>query len=144
MAFTSALNIVGKAQIVRVNAAVDTGNIALDNVLVSDPLTGLSAIVCPGGNGTFSLAPGATVQCTATYAITQADIGNGFVNNLADADGECKVDGCPVNDDDPHSEPIPQEEDTFPVPVNSEWALLLMLIGILGLAWLRAARPDRR
>ena len=61
----------------------NTGNQTLFNLNVSDPLPGLSAISCPGGNPIASLAPGASVQCTATYTITQADIDTGSVTNVA-------------------------------------------------------------
>ena len=61
----------------------NTGNATLTNVTVSDPLLG--TIVCPGGNGTFSLDPSAFVTCTGSYAITQADINAGHRANTASA-----------------------------------------------------------
>ncbi len=63
----------------------NTGNVTLTNVTVTDPLTGLSAIDC---GGVTTLAPGASVQCSATYAITQADIDAGRVDNTATADSD--------------------------------------------------------
>ena len=46
----------------------NTGNVTLTNVNVSDPKVG--SLSCP----TTTLAPGASMTCTATYALTQADI----------------------------------------------------------------------
>lgn len=60
----------------------NTGNVTLNNVTVTDPLVGLSAI---SGNPIASLAPGANATLTATYTITQADVNNGNVTNTATA-----------------------------------------------------------
>jgi uncharacterized repeat protein (TIGR01451 family) len=62
----------------------NTGNTTLTNVVLADPLVGitLNAPAIP------SLAPGETVGTwTGSYAITQADIDNGFVDNQATATG---------------------------------------------------------
>jgi uncharacterized repeat protein (TIGR01451 family) len=73
----------------------NTGNVTLVNVAVSDPLVG--AVTCP----TITLAPGESTTCTADaeYALTQADIDAGEVNNTATATGTPPV-GDPVTDDD--------------------------------------------
>ncbi|MDI2035992.1 DUF7507 domain-containing protein [Paenarthrobacter nitroguajacolicus] len=67
--------------------AKNTGNVALTNVSVDDPLTGLSALsyTWPAAAGT--LQPGQAVTATATYAITQADIDAGHVANSATTTG---------------------------------------------------------
>ena len=53
----------------------NTGNVALTNVTVNDPMAGLSAIDCGGNSNVIpTLAPGASVTCTATYVTTQADV----------------------------------------------------------------------
>jgi uncharacterized repeat protein (TIGR01451 family) len=61
----------------------NAGNVTLNPVAVTDPMTGLSAISCPGA----SLAPGATMTCTATYTTTQADVDNHGISNTGTATG---------------------------------------------------------
>lgn len=66
----------------------NTGNITLSGVAIDDAMTGLSDIEFgnwPADEGI--LAPGETVTATATYALTQADIDAGEVNNTATATG---------------------------------------------------------
>jgi len=67
----------------------NTGNVPLTNVVVVDTAfsgTGTTPIVtCPVGAG--SLAPGASVTCTATYVVTQSDADNSVVTNTATASG---------------------------------------------------------
>lgn len=61
----------------------NTGNVTATNVTVSDPMPGLSAIpVIP------SLAPGQSETVTATYALTQADLDEGMVVNVATVTGD--------------------------------------------------------
>ncbi len=55
----------------------DTGNVTLTSVGVTDPQPGLSAISCPDS----TLAPAASVTCTATYTTTQADVDAGSIVN---------------------------------------------------------------
>jgi uncharacterized repeat protein (TIGR01451 family) len=50
----------------------NAGNITLDGVSVSDPLPGLSAIDC-GTPLPTTLAPGATLDCAATYRVLATD-----------------------------------------------------------------------
>ncbi|MEP3889063.1 MAG: hypothetical protein ABJN69_01275 [Hellea sp.] len=61
----------------------NTGNVTItDNVTVSDDkISSVSCPALPGG----SLAPGASITCTATYSVTQDDIDNGSVTNIASA-----------------------------------------------------------
>ena len=61
----------------------NTGNVTLNPVTVTDPMTGLSAINCP----TSSLAPGVSETCTATYTTTQADLDAGAIHNTGTATG---------------------------------------------------------
>ncbi|WP_157074160.1 OmpA family protein [Pseudoxanthomonas mexicana] len=60
----------------------NTGNTSLTGIVVNDPLL-TAAAVCP----VTTLAPGASTTCTGSYAITQADIDAGVVNNSATATG---------------------------------------------------------
>ena len=60
----------------------NTGAVTLHNVGVSDPLPGLSAVTCtPAAPAT--LAPNATISCTATRTVTQADVDAGSIMNTA-------------------------------------------------------------
>jgi hypothetical protein len=77
----------------------NTGNVTLTNVTVTDPLAGLSAITCDA----YTIPVGGFITCTATYAVTQADIDAGSVYNLATADSD---ESGP--DDDDNTEPLPQ------------------------------------
>lgn len=61
----------------------NTGNVTLSNVTVTDPLPGLPAISCPS----TTLAPSATMTCTASYQVTQADVNAGVIQNTATASG---------------------------------------------------------
>ncbi|MFE4975801.1 hypothetical protein ACFRAR_27320 [Kitasatospora sp. NPDC056651] len=71
-------------------AVTNTGNVTLKDVKVTEgPFTGhgkLSPVVCPK-DAAASLAPNATVLCTATYTVTQADVDAGSVKNSATATG---------------------------------------------------------
>src|SRR5690606_8175448 len=56
-------------------AVTNTGNVTLKNVTVTDDKIPAAEISCPGGgasNVVPSLAPGATVECTAALLVTQA------------------------------------------------------------------------
>jgi len=79
----------------------NTGNVPLPNVSVTDPLiTGApnnGTITCPGGNPIPNLAVGATVVCTASYSITQADIDFGAVLNTATATSGQQSDTADAN-----------------------------------------------
>lgn len=67
----------------------NTGNVTLTDVHpVEGAFTGTGtppAPACPAGTAT--LLPGQTVTCTATYQLTQADVGNGQIFNTAIATG---------------------------------------------------------
>ncbi|HEY4268635.1 MAG TPA: hypothetical protein VGM94_10635 [Galbitalea sp.] len=69
-------------------AVVNDGNVTLDNVAVNEgAFTGsgtLSAVSCPG----TTLAPSGTIDCTATYAVTQADLDTGSISNTATASAD--------------------------------------------------------
>lgn len=56
----------------------NTGNVTLSNIIVTDPLTGMSETI-------NSLAPNATRSFTTNYSITQSDLIAGKVDNTAKA-----------------------------------------------------------
>ncbi|MBI5931923.1 MAG: DUF11 domain-containing protein, partial [Chloroflexi bacterium] len=64
----------------------NTGNVALTNVAVTDPL--ITTITCPSGNPIPNLAIGASQTCTGTYTLVAADITAGQVLNTATADSD--------------------------------------------------------
>ena len=68
----------------------NTGDVTLAPVTIND--TGFTGhgtrpvVTCPAG--AVSLAPAASVTCTATYTVTQADVDAGSVSNTATASGK--------------------------------------------------------
>ncbi|MCL6261071.1 gliding motility-associated C-terminal domain-containing protein [Aquiflexum sp. TKW24L] len=70
----------------------NTGNVTLNNISVTDPLTGLNTVI-----GT--LAPLASESIPTSYTVTQTDLDNGFVTNRATASGVSTNDE-PVEDSD--------------------------------------------
>ncbi|MEE8523009.1 MAG: hypothetical protein V3T72_03685, partial [Thermoanaerobaculia bacterium] len=77
----------------------NTGGVTLTNVTISDPLPGLSALSC-APTQPATLAPGATLSCTATYVVTAADGTAGAINNTATASSD-------QTPDDTDSETVP-------------------------------------
>jgi uncharacterized repeat protein (TIGR01451 family) len=61
----------------------NTGTTTLSEVGVTDPMVGLSAIVCPDS----TLAAGASEQCSATYTTTAGDVTSGWIHNTGTASG---------------------------------------------------------
>jgi uncharacterized repeat protein (TIGR01451 family) len=98
----------------------NTGNVALSNVSVTDPLMGLSAIT-PASVAT--MAPGAIELFTATYTITQADIDAGGVTNQALATGMDPM-GDPVTDDSDDNSNL--EDDPTETTLNQNPAIALI------------------
>ncbi|MEU8388152.1 hypothetical protein [Micromonospora sp. NPDC048843] len=96
---------------------VNTGGVPLTNISVSDTQTppssnaNLGPITCAA----TTLAPGAQTACTATYTVTQADLDNGGVTNVATAQGSPPT-GAPVVSD-PNSLTIPAPVLTAAVTV---------------------------
>ncbi|MBK8492610.1 MAG: HYR domain-containing protein [Saprospirales bacterium] len=77
----------------------NTGTAPISNIILNDPnATGLSCTPATP----FSLAPGASVTCTASHVITAFDLVVGFYSNSATATGQDPA-GQPVSDisDDP-------------------------------------------
>ncbi len=87
-------------------AVINTGNVTLDNISVSDPLPNLSAITCPKN----SLEPNESMTCTANYVITQGNVDAGSITNTA------TVTGNPPNGDpnDPDDDVTDTDSETIP------------------------------
>src|SRR5262249_14595469 len=62
--------------------ATNTGNIALTNVTIVDPTLGTLACAQP-----VTLVPGASLTCTGSHTVGQADLDGGEVDNVATATG---------------------------------------------------------
>ncbi len=60
-------------------SVTNTGNVTLTAIAIDDPP--LAAVTCPPDD----VAPGATVECTGSYGVTQGDIEAGSVYNEASA-----------------------------------------------------------
>jgi uncharacterized repeat protein (TIGR01451 family) len=68
----------------------NTGTTTLTGVGVTDPMPGLSAVVCPDP----TLAAGASEQCSATYSTTSTDVTNGSLHNTGTATGTPPTGPC--------------------------------------------------
>ncbi|PSS43233.1 hypothetical protein C6401_13550 [Arthrobacter woluwensis] len=97
--------------------ATNTGNVTLRDVKITEgEFTGsgkLSAITCP--DGAKNLAPGATVRCTASYTVTQADVDRGSVHNTATAGG-----------DDPSGRPVTASPSEVTLPGDPKPGLTMV------------------
>jgi uncharacterized repeat protein (TIGR01451 family) len=91
----------------------NTGNLTLIDVVVTDPLTGLSAIDLSAFDG--ALSPGESFIATATYNLTQDDIDAGEVTNTA------TVVGNPSNEDGDELPDVPDvtDSDDEVIPLES-------------------------
>ncbi len=79
---TTAFDAVGEALDYAVTVQ-NTGNVTLSNVGLTDPGADPGTIVC----APTTLAPGATMTCSATHTVTQADLDAGFFANTATGAG---------------------------------------------------------
>jgi len=82
-------------------AVENTGNVTLSPATVTDPMSGLSGIDCGNSSNVIAtLAPGATVTCTATYTTTQADVNAGSISNTGTVEASPPL-GSDVSDSSP-------------------------------------------
>ncbi|WP_162449898.1 DUF7507 domain-containing protein [Phytoactinopolyspora mesophila] len=92
--------------------ATNTGEVGLDDVVITDTeFSGagdLSELDCTPEQPA-SLAPGQTLECTATYEVQQADVDAGLVENSADVVGFSELTGTEVDDED--DEQVPSIQD---------------------------------
>ncbi|MGC4174584.1 DUF7507 domain-containing protein [Demequina sp.] len=87
-------------------SVTNTGNVTLTNVTVTDVLAGASFVSpCPFSAAIASLAPGVTLTCDVSYAVTQANVDAGSVANSASAVGTPPT-GPNVSDSDANTVPI--------------------------------------
>jgi uncharacterized repeat protein (TIGR01451 family) len=76
--------VTGAGQVITYSFAItNTGNVTMTHVTVTDPMSGLSAVSCPGA----TLAPDASMTCTAKYTTTADDVASGSITNAATAAG---------------------------------------------------------
>ncbi|MCW5254808.1 hypothetical protein IBX28_30775, partial [Streptomyces sp. SHP 1-2] len=89
----------------------NTGNVTIKDVKVKEgEFTGsgeLGEVDCP--EDAASLAPGASVTCTAAYTVTQADVDAGSIENSATATGTPPSGEPPVSPPSKTIVPAPQE-----------------------------------
>ena len=83
--------------------ATNTGNVTLASVSVTDP--SVSDLVCTPASGS-SLAPGESLNCTASHTVTQADLDAGFYANTA-----CVDDGAGGAAEQCAPESVPADEN---------------------------------
>jgi uncharacterized repeat protein (TIGR01451 family)/LPXTG-motif cell wall-anchored protein len=134
--------------------ATNTGNVTLTDVVIDDPLPGLSELSYewPGEPGV--LAPGESVTASATYTLTQADVDAGRVDNTATVTGSSPG-GDPVTSTDTVRVVIPDDGTTPTLPdddlpstggqipfLTAIWGLALLLAGIGAWAVARRRRSD--
>lgn len=89
-------------------AVRNTGDATVSGIGIAEGAfsgTGPAPVVtCPAGAA--SLAPGATVTCTGTYTVTQADADAGRIDNSATADGRSPAGASVVSDESSNTVPI--------------------------------------
>ncbi len=93
--------------------ATNTGNVALSNVVVTDPLTGQTTTCAV-------LAPTATCVLTATYVVLQTDVDAGSIVNTGTVTGE-KPGGDPF---DPIDDVTKSDSETVTLPRNAAVSLI--------------------
>lgn len=83
---------------------VNTGTRTLTNLSVTDPLPGLTTILCSNDGDSDgdidTLTVGATLDCVAVYTIQPADVTNGSVDNTAIPSATAADGTTPVAEDD--------------------------------------------
>ncbi|MEM9273496.1 MAG: hypothetical protein AAGA80_11110, partial [Cyanobacteria bacterium P01_F01_bin.143] len=97
----------------------NTGNVTLDDVTVTDPLTDTDVNV-------GSLAPGESAVETGDYVVTQADVEAGVILNTATATGD------PGTPNDPSDDPTDTDPEDVPVPpANPELSVVKDFTGFI-------------
>src|SRR5690606_26087952 len=109
-------------------AVFNTGNVTLTDVTVADPLADLVWVTGPSAG---TLAPGATVELSATYALKQADVNAGQVVNTATVRGDAPegVD-IPAPAEDTETDTL-SLRDALPISIDKSGILSLGDDGVL-------------
>ncbi len=151
------------ASVIYTVTVANVGTVAVDNVMISDPLpagvvsttwtcTALGGVACPAASGSGALAEAVAsfpVGGELVYTITAQLAQNppATVLNVVTVTPEtavrCEPEGTPA----PCQADVPvtvgggpNPDPALPVPLGGPWALLLMLFGLLGGAWLSRHR----
>lgn len=77
----------------------NTGNVTITDVVIVDPMPGLSAIEVEWPQAAGTLAPGDSATGTAILPLTQGHLNDGVISNTAHADGLSPRDGAVRSDD---------------------------------------------
>ncbi|MEP2486059.1 MAG: hypothetical protein ABJH64_13800, partial [Algoriphagus sp.] len=72
---------------------INTGNVTLTNVIVTDPLTGFTEVI-------GELAPAEVVDLETNYLTTQEDLDRGFIRNIASVEGTTPANRMVTDSDD--------------------------------------------
>jgi len=88
-----------------------TGITVADTVAAPSDPSGLSPVVCPA----TELAPGSSMECTAAYTTTQADVDSGAVADTASASGAS-----------PGGTPVDAPDSTVAIPVDASAGLTVV------------------
>ena len=114
--------------------ATNTGDVTLSNVEIVDSL--LEDLVCAPSNPMPLLAPGVSFECTGSLEIEFFHLTGGPIVNIASVLG-FRPDNEPVESTDNVATPV---NPPLAVPALDRWALLLMVLMILGGAGLVVRR----
>jgi len=117
----------------------NTGNVALRDVAINDPLQGLSTIAYAWPATPGDLEPGETATATATYQLTQTDLDAGRLSNTAFAAGTAPG-GTHISSDPstatvavtaPPTKPTPPGSSTSGLPATGSNIAALLCCGVL-------------
>jgi uncharacterized repeat protein (TIGR01451 family)/LPXTG-motif cell wall-anchored protein len=82
----SSTSVVSGTTVTYTFVVTNTGTTVLTDVMITDALSGLGPISCPGFGGV--LFPNASATCTATYRATSTVADNGRITNVASVTGK--------------------------------------------------------
>ncbi|MGL5406758.1 MAG: DUF7507 domain-containing protein [Propionibacteriaceae bacterium] len=99
--------------------AKNTGNISLRNIVIKDPLPGLSALSCDH-TVPATLIPDEVLTCTATYQVTQSDMDSGVRSNKATVSAD-RLSGDP---NDPADDIVSSDDAVIKGARRSELSLV--------------------